>query len=99
MNGGVTTIMVRISCRVLTCRSDGATIIPVVVITSLLGGTVEEARPSGKKQTSILVDDEDYAELERIARTRRSTVSQVVREFVAEGLDRQKARDLAAARA
>lgn len=59
---------------------------------------MEDSRAGGRKQTSILVDEEDYAELERMARLRRSSVSQVIREFVAEGIERQKARDLAAAR-
>lgn len=51
---------------------------------------MEEVRGNGRKQTSILIDDSDYEELERIARTKRSTVSQVCREFIAEGIDRKR---------
>ena len=51
---------------------------------------MEEGRTSSKKATSILLDDEDYAEVERIARERRSNISQVVREFVVAGIKREQ---------
>lgn len=49
---------------------------------------MEEVRGSGRKQISILLDEPDYEDLERIAKRRRSTVSQVIREFIAEGIER-----------
>lgn len=51
---------------------------------------MEEARESGKRQFSILLDDEDFAEVERIARAKRSNISQVVREFIVAGIDRDR---------
>ena len=59
---------------------------------------MEEVRGSIKPRFSISLDDADLAEVERIARKRRSTVSQVCREFIAEGIERtQRAESLAAA--
>ena len=51
---------------------------------------MEEGRSPGKKQTSILLDDEDFVELERIARAKRSTISQVIREFTVAGIERER---------
>lgn len=51
---------------------------------------MEEGRASGKKQFSILLDDEDFAEVERIVRAKRSTISQVVREFIVAGIERER---------
>lgn len=47
-------------------------------------------RPDGKKQFSILLDEEDYAEVERIARAKRSNISQVAREFIVAGVERER---------
>lgn len=51
---------------------------------------MEETRESGKRQFSLLLDDEDFAEVERIARARRSNISQVIREFVVAGIERDR---------
>lgn len=51
---------------------------------------MDESRAPGKKQTSILLDDEDYEAVVRIARARRSNIAQVVREFVVAGIDRDR---------
>lgn len=51
---------------------------------------MDQGRATGKKQFSLLLDDEDYAEVERFARRKRSTISQVVREFVVAGIEREQ---------
>lgn len=58
---------------------------------------MEEVRPTGKRQLSILLDEEDMTEIERIARARRSNISQVVREFVVIGIERDRQRQAAEA--
>lgn len=51
---------------------------------------MEESRSPGRKQASVWIDDEDYGELERIAKSKRSTVSQVLREYMAVGIERER---------
>ena len=51
---------------------------------------MEEGQAGAPKQFSILMDAEDYAEVERIARAKRSTVSQVIREFTVAGIERHQ---------
>lgn len=50
---------------------------------------MEETRASGRSQFSIKLDDEDRVELERIARRKRSSLAQVIREFIVEGIERE----------
>lgn len=58
---------------------------------------MEEARGQIKPRFSISLDDADLAEVERIARKKRSSLAQVCREFIAEGIERaQRAEQLAA---
>jgi hypothetical protein len=54
------------------------------------GGLREESRPSGRSQLSIKIDDEDRVELDRIARAKRSTLGQVIREFIVAGIERER---------
>lgn len=51
---------------------------------------MEEARGSGRSQFSIKLDDEDRFELEKIARAKRSSLAQVIREFVVAGIERER---------
>lgn len=51
---------------------------------------MEEYRSSGRSQFSIKLDDEDKTELERIARQKRSSIAQVIREFVVAGIERNR---------
>lgn len=55
---------------------------------------MEETRASSRKQTSILLDEDDWTEVERIARAKRSNISQVCRELIVEGIERQRRREL-----
>ena len=59
---------------------------------------MEETRSGARRQVSTVLDEEDIIELERIARQRRASVAQVIREMVAEGIERtRKSESLAAA--
>lgn len=51
---------------------------------------MEESRGTGRSQFSIKLDDEDRIELERIARQKRSSLAQVIREFVVAGIERNR---------
>lgn len=52
---------------------------------------MEEARSSARRNpVTTYVDDEDLAELERIARLKRAGVSQVAREFIGAGIERER---------
>lgn len=58
---------------------------------------MEESRVSGRRQqVSTVMDDGDIVDLERIARQKRSSLAQVCREFIAEGIERHKAAERAA---
>lgn len=58
---------------------------------------MEETRGAARPQFSIKLDDEDLSEVDRIARERRSSRAQVIREFVVEGIARQRRRELSEA--
>lgn len=59
---------------------------------------MEDTRGPIRPRFSISLDDEDLAEVERIAKKKRSSLAQVCREFIAEGIERaQKAERVAAA--
>lgn len=49
-----------------------------------------------RQQVSTVMDDGDIVDLERIARQKRSSLAQVCREFIAEGIERHKAAERAA---
>lgn len=51
---------------------------------------MEESRTGGRSQLSIKIDDEDRVELDRIARAKRSTLGQVIREFIVAGIERER---------
>lgn len=51
---------------------------------------MEESRAPGRSQFSIKLDDEDREQLERIARAKRSSLAQVIREFVVAGIERER---------
>ncbi len=59
---------------------------------------MEDTRSGARRQVSTVLDEEDISELERMARQRRASVAQVIREMVAEGIERaQRAERMAAA--
>ena len=58
---------------------------------------MEDTRGAGRPQFSIKLDDEDLSEVDRIARERRASRAQVIREFVVEGIARHRKRELAEA--
>lgn len=43
-----------------------------------------------KDQFSVLLDNEDRKELDELAKARRTSVAQLVREYIAVGLERDK---------
>lgn len=52
---------------------------------------MEEARTPERKRPVITgLDDEDYADLERIARQKRASLSQIAREFIVAGIERER---------
>lgn len=51
---------------------------------------MEEPRASGRRQFSIVLDEEDLSEVEAIARERRASIAQVIREFVVAGIKRNR---------
>lgn len=51
---------------------------------------MSQDRVPPKRQFSITLDEDDYQELVRLAETRRASVAQVVREYVAAGLVRDR---------
>jgi len=51
---------------------------------------MDEARTPGRRQTSILLDEDDWAEVERIVKAKRSNISQVCRELIVEGIERRR---------
>jgi ribbon-helix-helix CopG family protein len=51
---------------------------------------MEEPRTPARRQFSIVLDEEDLAEVERIARDRRGSIAQVIREFVVAGIKRHQ---------
>lgn len=52
---------------------------------------MEDGRAGGRKQpVTTGLDDEDFAELEQLARQRRSSISQVAREFIVAGIERER---------
>lgn len=57
---------------------------------------MEEGKAGGRRQFSILLDEEDFADVERIARSKRSSIGQVVREFIVEGIERRQRPERAA---
>ena len=51
---------------------------------------MEEARTPNRKQTSIMLDEDDWAEVDKIVKAKRSNISQVCRELIVEGLERRR---------
>lgn len=52
---------------------------------------MEEVRTVERKQpVTTGLDDEDFAALERIARQKRASLSQVAREFIVAGIERER---------
>jgi lauroyl/myristoyl acyltransferase len=51
---------------------------------------VEDTRTAVRRQISTVLDEEDIAELEKIARQKRSSLAQVIREFVVAGIERER---------
>lgn len=51
---------------------------------------MDKVRSAGKRAFSVLLDDGDYDEVVRIARTKRSNIAQVCREFIVAGVDRER---------
>lgn len=56
---------------------------------------MEGMQPSGRRQLSIVMDEADLAEVDRIARERRASLAQVIREFVVAGIKHHNQRQLA----
>ncbi len=44
----------------------------------------------GRRQFTMVLDEEDLTELEEIAKERRASLAQVVREFIVAGIKRQR---------
>lgn len=51
---------------------------------------MEETRVSGPKQFSVVLDAEDYENLLKVVKHRRSNIAQVVREFIISGIDQDR---------
>lgn len=60
---------------------------------------MQESPTASRRQFSVAIDEADFAELGRIARDRRASIAQVVREFVVAGIKRQQEIDAAPAMA
>lgn len=58
---------------------------------------MEETRTPSRKQTSIMLDEDDWAEVDKIVRAKRSNISQVCRELIVEGIERRRRAELAEA--
>lgn len=57
---------------------------------------MEEPEGSVRRQLSIVIYQEDYAALDQLARSKRSSIAQVVREFIVEGIERRQRPERAA---
>lgn len=57
---------------------------------------MDEPEGSVRRHLSIVIYQEDFADVERIARSKRSSIAQVVREFIVEGIARRQRPERAA---
>lgn len=51
---------------------------------------MEETRVSEKKQFGVVLDAEDYENLLKVVKHRRSNIAQVVREFIVSGIEQDR---------
>lgn len=51
---------------------------------------MEETRVSETKQFSVVLDAEDYENLLKVVKHRRSNIAQVVREFIVSGIEQDR---------
>jgi hypothetical protein len=51
---------------------------------------MEQPDASKKRQFSVLLDEDQYEEIDQRAKTRRTGMAQVIREYVAAGIERDR---------